>query len=189
MRDADPRRSRDHRERAYLDILSAGAASGDRRAVEKRTRYCSRRTGAAAARLSQFEIRGDGLQRVDASLSAGMGHRSHCDRTLRSIRGYVSQGRDHPHLAMDHAPRSALASRSAALRSRALDAAGPRLATKVFLFSFRRWAAPMYRRIVCLDGRRAAARQHRTELEVLDRSSDQSGTHAPHYVTSETWNE
>src|SRR5581483_9326980 len=189
MRDADPRRSRNYRKCAYLDIFSAGAASGDSRASEERTGYRSRRAGTPAGRLSQFEVRRDGLQRIDATLSAGVGDCAHRDRALRSLRRHVSKGRDHSHLAVDHPPGSALASRSAALRSRALDAGGSRVTPKVFLLPFWCRSAAMHRRILCLDGRRAVARQHRTEVEVLDCAADQSGTHAPHYIAAEARNE
>src|SRR5579884_3609258 len=189
MRDADPCRSRNDRECAYLDIFSAGAASGHSRAAEKRTRYCSRRTRAAARRLSQFKIRRDGLQRIHEVVSAGMGNRAHRDRTVRSVRRHVSQNRDHSDFAMDHPPRSALASRSPTLRSRALDAARPCLASKVFLLPFRRWAATVHRRIICVDGRRAAACGYCQKLEIFYCERYQSGTHAVDHLAAEVRNE
>ncbi len=91
-------------------------------------------------------------------------------------------GADEP---VRHSPRSTILSRSLALRSGTIHARGQGQAGEVRLLPIRCGISPMHRRIVCLDGGRAAAGHTGTEMEVQTCSRTSRRTGAADHASSQ----
>ena len=116
------------------------------------------------ADLAVAAVRRAGGDRVDAALSAGVDHRAPRDRRV-PLGDYVRAAAvDRLHEPVRRAPRPRASTRAGAVRPGSLDAGVQGVAAEVRLLSVRRRSAPVHRRVVRVDGARAARRDHRAAV-------------------------